>query len=72
MNLELLTKAIERVMATKYGKTVTVRIEDVTGKGKADKSSECSEADQGSKSGRPTRYRPRAKNPRDEGNQSAE
>ena len=45
MNLELLTKAIERVMAAKYGKTVTVRIEDVTGKGKADKSSKCSEAD---------------------------
>ena len=29
MSLELLTKAIERVMATKYGKTVTVRIENV-------------------------------------------
>ena len=45
MNLELLTKAIERVMATKYGKTITVRIEDVTSEGKADKSSRCSEAD---------------------------
>ena len=30
MNLELLTRAIERVMATKYGKTVTVRVENVT------------------------------------------
>ena len=45
MNLELLTKAIERVMATKYGKTVTVRIEDVTSKGKEDGSAGCSEAD---------------------------
>lgn len=45
MNLELLTKAVERIMATKYGKTVTVRIEDVTGKGKTDESSKCSEAD---------------------------
>ena len=45
MNLELLTKAVEKIMATKYGKTVTVRIEDVTGKGKADKSSKCSKAD---------------------------
>ena len=44
MNLEMLTKAIERVMATKYGKTVTVRIEDVTGKGKEDGSAGCSEA----------------------------
>ena len=30
MKLELLARAIERVMATKYGKTVTLRIEDVT------------------------------------------
>lgn len=45
MNLELLTKAIERVMATKYGKTITVRIEDVTGEGKADESPGCSKAD---------------------------
>lgn len=45
MNLELLTIAIERIMATKYGKTITVRIEDVTGKGKEDGSAGCSEAD---------------------------
>jgi len=45
VNLELLTKAIERVMATKYGKTVTVRIEDVTGKSKEDGSARCSETD---------------------------
>ena len=45
MNLELLTKAIERVMATKYGNTVTVRIEYVTGKDKEDGSAGCSEAD---------------------------
>ena len=44
MNLELLTKAIERVMATKYGKTVTVRIEDAS-EGKEDGSAGCSEAD---------------------------
>ena len=45
MNLELLTRAIERIMATKYGKTITVRIEDVTGKGKKDGSAGCSETD---------------------------
>ena len=45
MNLELLTKAIERIMAAKYGKTITVRIENVTGKGKEDESAGCSETD---------------------------
>jgi hypothetical protein len=46
VNLELLIRAIERIMATKYGKTITVRIEDVTtGKGKEDGSAGCPKTD---------------------------
>ena len=43
MSIELLTRAIEEIMANRYGNTVTVRIVNVTSKNKEDESSRCSE-----------------------------
>lgn len=43
MNLELLTKAIERIMANRYGKTVTVRLAYAS-KGETEVA-ECSKSD---------------------------
>lgn len=45
MRIDLLTKAVGEILSARCGKTITVRIEDVTGKGKEDGSAGCSEAD---------------------------
>ena len=44
MNLELLQTAVERILSRKYGKTVTVRIDDGSSKSEEDESSICSKA----------------------------
>jgi uncharacterized protein Veg len=44
MNITLLINAIERILSRRYGKTVTVRIDDGRSKSEEDESSRCSEA----------------------------
>ena len=44
MNIDLLTQSVERILSSKYGKTVTVRITDVSGKSEKDKLAGCPEA----------------------------
>ena len=47
MNIDLLTKSVERILSRRYGKTVTVRIKDVSSKGKENESAGCSETHKG-------------------------
>lgn len=47
MSLELLTRAVERILSARYGNTVTVRITNVGSKSEEDGSPGRSEADKG-------------------------
>ena len=47
MNLELLTKAVERILSSRYGNTVTVRLSDGKGKNQEDESPGRTESYQG-------------------------
>ena len=47
MNLELLTKAIERILSSRYGNTVTVRLSDGKGKNQENESPGCTKSYQG-------------------------
>lgn len=47
MNIALLAKSVERILSRRYGKTVTVRIGNVSSKGKENESAGRSEAYKG-------------------------
>ena len=47
VNQELLTKAVERILSSRYGNTVTVRLADAESEDKEDESPGCTESYQG-------------------------